>query len=211
MIKAVIFDVDGVLLDSFEANLKFFNDLLRKFGHTPPTREEYKGLMASHMKAIIKQFSKLESEDEIQKIWIVGRDKKEVPYPSHLLNLPDALEETIKILHKDFILGIVTSREGSGVYRIPQLASLKKYFKVIISFEDTNDHKPHPAPLLLAAQKLNIKPEECVYIGDTETDLKAARSAGMKAIIFSKEIFKDAHAQTVIFSKLPEIIKSIKS
>jgi phosphoglycolate phosphatase-like HAD superfamily hydrolase len=40
MIKAVLFDIDGVLLDSFETNLKFFQDLLTKAGHRPPTREE---------------------------------------------------------------------------------------------------------------------------------------------------------------------------
>ncbi len=208
MIKAVIFDVDGVLLDSFEANLKFFTDLLTKFGHRPPTREEFSKFTAHHMMGFIRDFSKIKSEEEIQKIWLAGKEHK-VPYPYDLLDIPDALEETIKVLHKNFSLGIVTSRANT-VFEVSQLAPLKKYFKVLVLYGDTDKHKPDPEPLLLAAKKLKIKPEECVYVGDTESDLIATRAAGMKAIIFSKDKFKDAHAGTAIFSELPKIIETFQ-
>ena len=69
MIKAVIFDIDGVLLDSFEANLKFFQDLMIKFGYRPPTREEFPPIFHLNMWDAIEALTKSDSEVEIRKIW----------------------------------------------------------------------------------------------------------------------------------------------
>ena len=58
MIKAVIFDIDGVLLDSFEANLKFFQDLMIKFGYLPPTKEEVPPIFHLNMWDAIRSLTK---------------------------------------------------------------------------------------------------------------------------------------------------------
>jgi len=116
---------------------------------------------------------------------------------------------TIRPNYQNYLLGIVTSRIKESVYESPKLAKLEKYFKVAVSYQDTTNHKPHPEPLLFAAQKLGAKPEECVYIGDVENDIKAARAAGMKVIIYSKNKFDQADACTSSFIKLPELISSL--
>ena len=209
MLKAIIFDIDGVLLDSFEANLKFYQDLMIKAGYRPPTRKEAPTLFHLPMMDTIKLLTGSISEDEIKKIWKMGRDRV-VPYTAGLLSMHDGAEETIKILSKNYQLAIVTSRVRNGIYTIPQLKKLEKYFKVAVAYEDTIDHKPSPEPLLLAAKKLGLKPEECVYIGDAETDIMAARAAGMKVVMYSKTDFNQADASTKIFTKLPEIIASLE-
>ena len=73
-------------------------------------------------------------------------------------------------------------------------------------YEDTEKHKPDPEPLLLVSKKLNTKPEEMVYIGDMESDLKAAHSAGMKAVLYNKKNLLNAEYWTPSFSKIPKII-----
>ncbi|MCE9548957.1 HAD family hydrolase [Candidatus Nomurabacteria bacterium] len=206
MIKAVIFDVDGVLIDSFEGNFKFFNDLFTKFGHTPPTREEYREHFGSNMKDIIKTFSKLESEEEIEKIWQAGKERH-VPYPTHLVKTPDGLEETLEVLSKEFVLGITTSRLGAHVYKMPQLTPLEKYFKILVSYEDTENHKPHPEPLFLVASRLNLLPEEIVYVGDMRTDAIAAKAAGMKAVSFGSGVIEEADASINSFLELIDLVK----
>lgn len=208
MIKTVIFDIDGVLLDSFEANLKFFQDLMTKTGYQPPSREEFPAFFHLSMYDAIKALTKTNSEEEINRIFEIG-ESREVDYDVNLLTIPDQAEEVIKTLNKDYLLGIVTSRIRSSVYEAPQLATLEKYFKVAVAYENTANHKPHPEPLILAASKLGVKPEECVYIGDVENDIIAARAAGMKVIIYSKNIFKEADAGTALFSQLPELIKNL--
>src|SRR3989338_6819123 len=185
MIKAVIFDIDGVLLDSFEANLKFFQDLMVKTGHIAPTREEYKPAFHLSMMEAIKFLSKSTSEAETERIWEIGRSRN-VEYDLELLKMPKGAEKTIDKLSKHYLLGIVTSRIRESVFESPDLNKLKDYFKVAVSYQDTQNHKPHPEPLLLASKKIGVNPGECVYIGDVENDIIAARAAGMKAVIFSK-------------------------
>lgn len=208
MIKAVIFDIDGVLLDSFKANLKFFQELLLKAGYTPPSKEQYLPLFHLSMWDIIKTFSGLTDDKEIEKVWEMGRGGQ-VKYPSHLIITTKNVEKTLKVLSAEYTLGIVTSRVREGVYKIPALAKLKKYFKATVSFQDTINHKPHPDPLLLVCKMLKVNPKDAVYVGDAENDLIAGKAAGMKIIYFSKSTNKNADAATSKFEKIPGIIKSL--
>ncbi len=208
MIKAVIFDIDGVLLDSFEANFKFFQELLTEAGYNTPSREEFAPIFHLTMFDVIKILTKSTSEKEIKRIWEMGRGNK-INHHMGLLEIPKKAEATIRSLSKNYILGIATSRIREGIYRIPQLIKLKKYFKVAVSYQDTANHKPHPEPLLFAAKKLGVKPKECVYIGDVENDFKAAKAAKMKVIIYSKIQFDRADAYTSSFNKLPELIVAL--
>lgn len=208
MIKAVIFDVDGVLLDSFGANLKFFQDLMVKTGYTPPTREEFPQFFHLSMMDAVKALTKSKSEEEIKKVWEIGHSRQ-VPYDVNLLSMPVGLGKTIESLSNKYRLGIVTSRIKESVYESPRLAALKSFFKVVVSYQDTENHKPHPDPLFLAAKKLNVKPEECVYIGDVENDIKAAHSAGMKVIIYSKNHLHEADACTDKFIALPQLVLNL--
>jgi len=208
MIKAVVFDIDGVLLNSFEANLKFHQDLITKAGYKPATREEYKKLFHCAMLDNIKTITKSNDDKEIQRIYQMGF-KREVRYPNELLTSPKNMKDTIELLSKNYQLGIVTSRIKNSVFEAPTMKEIKSFFKIVVSFEDTTNHKPDPEPLLLIAQKLNIKPEEIVYIGDVATDFQAAKSAGMKFILFSKSNLGGVNISTDVFSKLPELIKKL--
>lgn len=205
MIRAIIFDIDGVLLDSFEANLKFFQDLMIKAGFYPPTRNEFSTAFPLTMRDAIKTLIKTAPEENIEKIMEIGCGGQ-VGYDNRLVGMPEGVEEVIETLSKDYLLAIVTNRLQESIYRFPRLAKLEKYFKVVVSCEDTINHKPHPEPLLLAAKKLRVMPEECIYIGDAESDLKAARAAGMKIIMYSQEEFNQADASTSIFTKLPQLV-----
>jgi pyrophosphatase PpaX len=209
MIKAIIFDVDGVLIDSFKANLKFFTDLMPKFGYPAPTKEEYMAIFHMPMIDVIKTLSKSQSNEEIEKMYKAGMSR-EIDYNLLLLKMPDQAKETIQTLSKKYKLGIVTGRIRKSVFEGSDLARLKKCFKVVVAYEDTVNHKPDPEPLLLAAEKLAVFPKECVYIGDAENDIAAARAARMKSILYSKVVSTNANAHTSVFAELPKIIETLK-
>lgn len=207
MIKAIVFDVDGVLIDSLEANIKFIQDLMRKAGYKPPTRKQYTAIFHLNMMDVIKHLTKSQSEKEIKRIWKIGASR-DVAYPTELIKIPKDAEETIKLLSKKYLLAIVTNRVKAGLYEIPQLAKLKRYFKVAVSYEDTINHKPHPEPLLLAAKRLGVNPNESVYVGDAESDIKAARATGMKIISYPKRLER-ADAWVSSFKELSIKINSL--
>jgi beta-phosphoglucomutase-like phosphatase (HAD superfamily) len=76
MIKAVLFDIDGVLIDSFAANLRFYQDLMIKAGYKPPTKEEFGNLFHRTLIDVIKVFTKSTSDDEIMRIYKMGQSRE---------------------------------------------------------------------------------------------------------------------------------------
>lgn len=208
MIKAVLFDIDGVLLDSFEANLKFYQDLMIASGYRPPSRDEFPEIFYLPMWDGIKILTQSQDENKIKKIWEMGRTKQ-VPYRLELLKTPAGAKKTIQALANNYLLGIVTSRVQESIYSIPSLALLRTYFKVAIGYQDTVKHKPDPEPLLLASARLGVKPSETVYIGDVETDVQAGHAAGMCVIIYSNERVNGADTHTSFFDKIPALIASL--
>lgn len=208
--KAVIFDIDGVLIDSFEANLKFYQDLMSAFGYPGPTREAFPELFHVSMWDSIQKLTGLDDEAQIRKIWLAGKAKTMVSYHVELLNTPSGYVSVIEKLSQMYTLGIVTNRVDA--FEPPPVALIKKFFSTAVAYEDTRKHKPDPEPLLLAAQRLRVQPQECVYIGDVQNDVIAARAAGMKMIGFtrySKTKLKDTDANTDTFSGLPQLIHSL--
>ncbi|MFA5154939.1 MAG: HAD family hydrolase [Patescibacteria group bacterium] len=208
MIKAVIFDIDGVLLDSFQANFKFYHDLMTANGYRPFTLEEFAPLFHLTLWDAVKAMTKSDSEEEIRRIWEIGR-RRDVKYDTSLLTMPAGAAEVIDALSHFYRLGIVTSRVQNSVYEFADLAGLKDYFQAVVVFEDTIKHKPDPEPLLLAASRLGASPAECVYIGDVANDITAARSAGTKIIIYSPQPLAAADANTPDFRRLPELIAAL--
>ncbi len=208
MIKAVIFDVDGVLLDSFEANLEFFQNLMRHTGYPPPTRESFSKQFHFSMWDAIKAMTGLEDDEKVKRVFEKG-ESADFPYSTDSIVMPEGAGEVIEILSGLYALGIVTSRLKANIFETPELAALKSCFKADVGFEDTEKHKPDPEPLILATRYLGVKPEECVYVGDLATDVEAAHAAGMNAIVYSKEAIESADAQTADFKKIPELIKSL--
>lgn len=209
MITTILFDVDGVLIDSFEANLKYFQDLFSQFNFERPTREDYLNLFHKPMRDVIKIWTKL-SEEETEKIYRFGMGST-IPYDISLASIPNGVEEVLEIFSKNYNLGVVTSRVRESVFEGPRnnLSHIRKYFKVVVSFEDTENHKPHPDPLLFAAGKFDSDPKTCVYIGDTESDMVAARSAEMKFIHYSQNPSREADGGTYNFTDLPRLVGNI--
>src|SRR3989337_2843243 len=201
MIKVVIFDVDGVLLDSWEANIKFYQLLLEESGYNVPSRKEIEGVFHLPMLDAIRQLAQETSDVRVREVWEMGRGRK-VRYPTELLKIPEHSRDVVDTLNKTYRLAIVTSRVRLGVEDYFMVSGLKQYFTVVVSYEDYTHPKPHPEPLLLALQKLKVKAGEPVYIGDTETDIQAAKAAGINIIVYSVRPFEWADLWISSFDEL---------
>jgi pyrophosphatase PpaX len=185
MIKAILFDLDGVLLDSKKANIKFYQNLLKKSGYRRPSDKEVLKVFHLTMEEAIKVLTKEKSDYKIKKVWQMGHRTR---YPTRLVSMPEHSKDVIKALSKDYKLGIVTGRIRKGIDRFFRFSGLRKYFDVAVSFEDYKKPKPNPEPLLVALKKLRLSSEEAVYIGDSSSDIKAAKAAKMKVIAYPKRI-----------------------
>lgn len=182
--------------------------MMEMAGYPKPTAEKFRSLFHLPMWDVIEELTGLESETEIKKLWEMGKGRA-VPYDFSLLATPPGVAEVIMNLSRKYQLAVVTSRVGQNVFEAPQLTPMEKYFPTLVAYEDTPNHKPHPDPLLLAAKRLGFKPSECVYVGDMPSDIKAARAAGMKIVLYSAQNIPGADAETADFGKLPGLIESI--
>lgn len=208
MMKAILFDVDGVLIDSFEANVKFYQDLMKLAGYAEPTKDMIRERYHMTMEQVIRSLIPEKDEDEVKRIWTMGKNR-DIPYPDELLTTPQNYDVIIKKLSEMYILGIVTSRVKIGVFCLKQLKDLEQYFKTAVYFEDTVKHKPEPEPLLLACERLGVRPEETVYVGDTASDIQAAKSAGLKVVLYSKQNISGADMITDSFEQILTLVESL--
>ncbi|HUD10431.1 MAG TPA: HAD family hydrolase [Candidatus Saccharimonadales bacterium] len=208
MIKAIIFDVDGVLVDSQNSNVAFFQKLLSKFGYTDVTREHVLECFHLPMLQTIEKLTGLKDPSEIQRIFDLGSSDMSLR-DSSLLDFPEKLEESLEHLHKKYKLAIVTGRIRNGVDSIFSERAIGHLFSEVVAYEDYSNPKPHPEPLLVAAQKLGIKPREAVYVGDSPSDIASAKAANMKSIYLSPEAHIDATGNVVEFKNLLEAIEQL--
>ncbi len=207
MIKAVIFDIDGVLIDSFESNLKFFQDIFKTAGYKVPTKSDYKKCFHLSMVHTIKAMAKTDDAKELKRIEKIAHKTARHP---ELFKLPEHSDKVIEKLSKKYKLALVTSRIKIGVDSYLNFSKTKKYFKTVVHFGHYKNPKPHPEPLLVAAKKLKVLPSEAVYIGDSLTDIQAAKAAGMKIILYSKKKLPGADFRTSRFKDLTGLITKYK-
>lgn len=182
----ILYDFDGVLLDTLSAGREKYSSILVQLGRHPLTDEEFEYMKQSSPSELLTYCL---SDSELVKKGMELRSKGEY-LESTSVTLFDGVRETLEKLSKDNILGIVTSRDES-VYDLLDKFNLNQYFSggVISNLDYSKDEfKPHPKPLQLAIAKNDYgnKLDEVVYIGDAKTDFESAKNAGVRFIGFGK-------------------------
>lgn len=184
---AVLFDMDGVLLDSVEASMYSRRQVANLFGFTPDEmmqhsepgrslRDFYDTLQKVRpFTASFKEFSDhvLEAVFAYLKEHVTGGE----PALMHFL-------DELQARHIPIALG--TSAIKRSALRKLELAGLGGRFEVMVTADDATRHKPHPEIYQKAANNLGIPPEKCIVIEDAASGIKAGHAAGMKVIGFSK-------------------------
>ncbi len=207
MLKVIIFDVDGVLVDSKNANVAFFQALLTKAGYPNTCREDILACFHLPLWQSLEKLLNTKDKQEIQRIFEMAHDSS--LRSSDLLEFPEKLDEMLEELHKKYRLAIVTSRIKVGVEDIFSAKKIKHLFDEVVSFEDYENPKPHPEPLQVALRKLKIEVDEAIYIGDSKSDVEAAKAAGVKCVFLSSQGHNDAAVRIERLTDLLEVLERL--
>jgi len=208
MFKAIIFDMDGVIIDSEPLWEKSEKILLRKFDleYNPVYREKILGLNQIDSAGLLRDTFNLEIT--VQEI-IDERLKILIDLYRNELNLIDGIEKIISdSKKKNLKVGLASSSPMYVVEFVLEFFDIKKYFNTIVSGDCTTNGKPEPDIYLEAASQLEIDPRDCIAVEDSINGVKAAMKAGMYCIaIPDKRIRTDKYQiADLILRDLSEII-----
>ncbi|WP_373841915.1 HAD family hydrolase [Limosilactobacillus sp.] len=200
-IKNFIFDIDGTLIDTLDMYMPAMIEVLRKHGYSVAPEDEENvmhrlfgitgvdalrlyGVKKADIKPLAQEWFKLAYQRE---------DRVKI-----LPGIPTALQ---KLADQGRNLAVATSKLQSEYKHFQQEFTFAKFFKTVITSDDTTKHKPDPEPILAAMKKMGAQePNQTVYVGDTINDLKAAQAAGVK---FAGALYGSANPDSIKDADFP--------
>ena len=188
--KLIMIDVDGTLVDSVPDLAYCIDEMMKKLGQQKWGEAKVRHWVGNGIPKLVERALTGELE---------GRPIKEVfdiAYPIFLdlyednaterSYLYDGVREGLDYLQSQgYQLGCVTNKSEQFTHPLLQVLGIFNDFKIIISGDTLVKRKPDPMPLLYCAEHFNLKPEECLMLGDSVSDVKAARAAGFDIICMS--------------------------
>jgi HAD superfamily hydrolase (TIGR01509 family) len=195
-ICCVIYDCDGVLFDSLEANTKLYNDLCGLVGRDPLREEEIQYVhMHTVFEAIHFIFGK---ENDLEKKALEILKQKQVDLKNYVgyLKMEPHLFQTLEKLKEKGILRAINTNRTTSMRYIMERFNLWPYFEMVVTALDVKNPKPHPESIEKILQECNLRKEEAVFVGDSEVDQQTAKSSGIKFIAYkNREIANDAYIE----------------
>jgi pyrophosphatase PpaX len=200
--STVLFDLDGTLVDSGEIILSSFRHATR----TVLAREIPDEVLAAAVGGsnIYEQMRAFDEERVDELVRVYGEHNE----PLHDdLEAFEGVEQVLQRLREEGRqLGIVTAKRRRTVDLAFAILPLERYFDVVVTSEQTENHKPHPEPVLTALERLGSRPEETAFVGDSPFDMGAGKAAGVFTVAVSwgrihpVERLVDAGADAVVHS-----------
>jgi len=205
MIKAIIFDLDGVLLDSVGRDIAITVQVFNNFGYSI-TQSDEQYIIGWHPADRITVFAeKFDISPEEQQL--IVEDEKRLYrelWDSTSKLLPGVKECLGTMKTKGLTLALATTSTGESVSKFLQKFNLHGYFTLILTREDVFTRKPNPEVYTKAWNELGYKSEEMIVVEDTKIGVRAAKSAGLPCVAVPNDYTK---AQD--FSGADYVIKSI--
>jgi pyrophosphatase PpaX len=211
-IKAVLFDLDGTLVDSLEAIVNAVEKALELIGLKCDSAKIVKmiGLPLENI------FGVLAPNLSEQEIWQLVDKYREYYMAHHLENTtihPSAQMVLRKLKAKGLKLGIITDKYRRPVMDVLSHFGITELFDVVVTGYEVKKHKPEPDIVLEATKRLGVKPEQCVVVGDSPVDVESGKRAGAFTIAvlsntYDRRLLEDAKP-TIVIEELEAILKIV--
>lgn len=185
--KVVIYDCDGVILDSIESNYIFYNRIMDGLGrpHIDRFCQESERVLHtySYLDVIEHFFGSDPRKEEALNIGRTIRYRELMPY----MKREDGLLETLQQLKGHVELAVCTNRAASMEMIIEDFG-LEGFFSFIMTAGKVENPKPHPEPLLKILEHYRISPQEALFVGDSDVDRLAAEAADVPFVAYKSRI-----------------------
>lgn len=175
--KAILYDVDGTLLDTLKMNIFPLLRILHEEGRTEFTYESILKYFTYPGRKVLDEL-KINNPDDVYKRWV----KYVNEYEEEASAFPGIIDLLVKIESMGIIQAVVSAK-STNQYRIDVVSKgLDSFMSARVLAEDTEKHKPDPEPLIKCCEMLGLKSKEVCYVGDAYSDYLASQAAGIDFI-----------------------------
>ncbi len=204
-VTAILFDLDGTLVNSAPDLAFALNSILQEHDRKPVPFEDIRPMAGHGSRGLLGLGFGVTPEDEsypaLQKRFLEIYEAN----LSRQTTLFDGMEEVLNAIEsKNMTWGIITNKPSFLTQPVVDALGLSQRASCIVSGDTTAHSKPHPAPMLYACDKINIPPEQCLYIGDAKRDIDAGQSVNMQTVavrygyLSKHDIIEDWQADAII-------------
>lgn len=185
--KVIIYDCDGVILDSVESNYIFYNRVMEFLGRDEINRDNEDARRVLHtysFKDVMEYFFGADPQQEAALSFAKTIHYRDLmPY----MKMEDGFVSTLDQLKGHASLAICTNR-ATSMEMIIEDFGLNGYFEYVMTASQVTHPKPHPEPLFKVLDYFNIAPWEALFVGDGEVDMLAAKEAGVPFISYKSQL-----------------------
>ena len=179
-LKAVLFDLDGTLIDSIGLIVDAMHHAFEGFTGTVPADSAW---MAGIGTPLFKQLALYaRSPDELEVLREKYRAYQFIHHDAVIKEYPGTTAVLENLHARGIVMGIVTSKGDELARRGLELTGLAKYMPVVISADSVTKYKPEPEPTLLALERLGVSADEALMLGDSPHDISSGNAAGVRTI-----------------------------
>jgi pyrophosphatase PpaX len=176
---AVLFDLDGTLIDSIGLLLKCVHHTFE--GRTPaPTDEEWVAGIGTPLGRQLAPYAK--DEEEVQQLTARYRSFQREQHDRFTSAFPGVVETIMELDRRGHPMGIVTSKSNEMMHRGLQWIGVDEIMRTTIGMDSCTVHKPEAFPVLLALKELGYSPSEAVFVGDSPHDIQSGNAAGVVSV-----------------------------
>lgn len=181
MLPALLFDLDGTLVDSIELILSSARHAFVGFAGRAPSDEEWRASIGRPLQTVLREYS---GGDETEAERLLGRYREyQLEHHDRLLHAYDGVVDTLRALSAaGHSLGVVTSKSDWLARRALEYVGVSDLFPVLVGCDTCVNHKPHPEPVERALALLGADPANALFVGDSPHDIQSGRAAGVYTV-----------------------------